>query len=156
MEVDLHPESQEPKEEQEQQTKLQLIESIKQLETALAAIPEGNGNDAVRKSIMEQIEVKKKKLGETKPLGKRLDSARAAYERALKRLAMAEESIALALKAKEAAEVEVEQLKADVASLEAQVAGTPQKAVPTVVELETQLLAAIQQLKEFEKISPAA
>ena len=42
---------------------------------------------------MEQIEANKNKLGETKSLGKRLDSARVARERAQKRLATAEEML---------------------------------------------------------------
>ena len=93
----------------------QLQGAIAQLEKALAAL-EGQ-DEVVRAPIQAQLAEKKKQLGELlppKPVGKRLDGARAALERAAKRQQAADEGVELALAVQKAAAEETAKLRAEV------------------------------------------
>ncbi|CAK0866816.1 unnamed protein product, partial [Prorocentrum cordatum] len=60
----------------------QLVDAVKKLEAALAAAPEGPGLEEARQHLQAQLDTKRKELGDMRPLGKRLDGAKAALERA--------------------------------------------------------------------------
>ncbi|CAK0878577.1 unnamed protein product, partial [Prorocentrum cordatum] len=60
----------------------QMVDAAKKLEAALAAAPEGPGLEEARRHLQVQLDAKRKELGDTRPLGKRLDGAKAALERA--------------------------------------------------------------------------
>ena len=128
-------------------------------------MPEAPGNETTRAHSQEQIAIKKKLLGATKPLGTRLGGARAALERAIKRQATAEESIALALAAQTAAVDEVRQLRADVKALEDQIASAnagpptsenPMPSLDVFQQLESLLQEAVADLSKAERIGPDA
>lgn len=128
--------------------------AIQQLEAALAALPEDGGHEATREILQEQIVQKKKALGEARPIGKRLDSAQAALERARSRHNSAQESVRLAHEAADAAAAEVVRLEAEVTSLQQQV--TQEKTPPAVQELGRLLQETVQQLEAIGTISPDA
>ena len=142
---------------EESATRSQLVSSLTQLESALAALPEGQGNDVHRTYISENIEEKRRLLGETKReklgVGKRLDMARAAMERAQKRKSIADDSVALALSAQENATAELEQISSEVTSLQQQLSSSS-SSVTSMEELEMQLVAAVESLELCEAISP--
>ena len=139
-----------------------LVESIKQLEVSLSTLPQDSSLDGARAAIQFQLDSKRKQLGELRPLGKRLDGARAALERAQKRHATAEESLQLATQAVKTAADEVAQLRKDVAELEKQVAAAPPSTAPappaqsTIDELTKQMEAAVHELAQFGSVSPEA
>ena len=145
---------------EEPPSRQQLLASVKHLEAALAAIPAGVGDDATRDMLAAQLDEKRRLLGETKPMGKRLDGARAALARALKRQEAAVESVQLALAAQEASNAEVTHLRAEVASLEEQIgppaAPVPATPAPVMEQLESLLQQAVAQLAEAETVSGEA
>ncbi|CAK0874646.1 unnamed protein product, partial [Prorocentrum cordatum] len=101
----------------------------------------GCGLDPARQPIIEQLATRRRQLSDAKPLGKRLDGALAAFERA---------------KASEAAALEVAQLESDVAELQQQVAAARAKETPkpVAINLGEQLQATIKQLEEYGTVSP--
>jgi hypothetical protein len=141
-----------------------ILAAIKRLETALSAM-EGDDFKEMRASLLEQIDERKKQLIDTKPIGVRVDGARAVLERSRKRLAHAAESVALANQVHEAAKAEESRLTSELAALELQLAlggGGPQapstSTSPTtsLEELGVQLTAAVEQLRGLEAVPGVA
>ena len=142
--------------EQTDPSQKQILDSIKKLEVALAALPEGAGCDAARASVQEQLDARRRQLGEVRPIGKRLDSAQAALSRARARAEAAEESVRLAEQARQAAAAEVQRLEADVAQLQQQVAQVKPDPKPAAHDLAEQLKATVAQLESYGTVSPDA
>ena len=138
----------------------ELVSSIKQLEAALTSIPDVPALQGARAQVQQQLDEKRKQLGDLRPIGKRLDGARAALSRSRRRLATAEESLRLAQQAVDAAKEEVQKLETDVRELETQVPTTSATheiaASDVIANLTTQLDATIAQLASFTTVAPDA
>ncbi|CAK0791460.1 unnamed protein product [Prorocentrum cordatum] len=134
----------------------QLVDAAKTLEAALAAAPEGPGLEEARQQLQAQLDAIRKELGDTRPLGKRLDGAKAALERAKTRQAAAEESPQLAQQAARAATTEVATLQQTSHKLEMQIPGHTDPPRTSLEELGAQPRAAVEQLAALGSISPAA
>ena len=82
-----------------------LVNRIKDIDAALSGIPEKDDFMVARRQLLEQKEHVKRQIIETKPMGARLDSCRAAVERAQKR----SQSAAATLEAAQASLTEARQ-----------------------------------------------
>jgi hypothetical protein len=137
---------------EESTSKPKLVAAIKALESALASIPEGQGNDEVRTRLLEDIEEKKSQLPDTRPLGKRLDASKAYLERCQRRKEAADEAVALALAAQKHAVAELDEAASQVDSLQSQLSSSSSST--TMEDLEIQLNAAVASLEQSDSVAP--
>ena len=116
----------------------------KQLEDALAALPDLPEMEAARKSLQEQLNQQVQLIRSSAPLGARLDGAMAALERAKKRRTAAEQAQQLAAQAVVDAQKECEALAADVEALQqAMASAPPAEEAPPATDLMSQLSSAV-------------
>ena len=146
------PSSSDAPADEESTSKPKLVAALKALESALAAIPEGQGNDDVRARLLEDIEEKRSQLPDTRPLGKRLDASKAYMERCRRRKEAADEAVALVLIAQVHAGAERDEVALQVDSLPSQLSSSPSST--TLEDLEMQLNAAVDSLEQSDSVAP--
>ncbi|CAK0884901.1 unnamed protein product, partial [Prorocentrum cordatum] len=118
---------------------------IKQLETALAAIPEGDAKLATeRASLATRLTDAKRQLPGSKPIGARIDGARAALGRARQRQAEAEQAVAAALQLQHTVACEVTALETELQELEASL--TTEAPIEATATPESQAHAILGQM----------
>ena len=91
----------------------------------VAAARAAGASEATVAALAEDAQIAKREAAEGRPLGARLDSARARVSRCAAKLATAEEAVAVAKSQHEAAEKELAESRAAMAELEAEVAQAP-------------------------------
>ena len=91
----------------------ELAMELKRVETAREALPRDAKYDGTRKDLDDQKEDLRRQILRSRPLGARLDSCRAAVERAKKRRDQAEQAAALAIRVKKEADSELEKYEND-------------------------------------------
>ena len=91
----------------------------------VAAARAAGASEATVAALAEDAQIAKREAAEGRPLGARLDSARARVSRCAAKLATAEEAVAVATWQHEAAEKELAESRAAMAELEAEVAQAP-------------------------------
>ena len=128
------------------------IAEIKQIEAAILAITSPS-LESNKDALQVQLEEKRKLLHTFKTLGQRLDGTKAAASRASKRREQAEEAVKLAQCTLSQATAEEDQLKKELAELEASVAQESYNTCP-LQALGEQLAAAVEQLKSIGVLSP--
>ena len=139
-------------------TKAQLTAQIRSVEAALAHLPDDPAFTEQRSSLMAKANALKHEISGARPIGARVDGARAALERAQKRRTEAVRNLDLAQGVVQAADLEVEKKAAEVKELESALAkqGT---AVETekghVQALRDQLCAVLAHLKANPRVDPA-
>ena len=134
------PRSSDAPADEEPTSKPKLVAALKALESALAAIPEGQGNDDVRTRLLEDIEDKRNQL------------PKAHMERCQKRKESADEAVALALTSQKQAQTELEVASSQVDSLQSQLSSSPSST--TLEDLEMQLNAAVDSLEQSDSVAP--
>ena len=112
--------------------------------------------EMARNQIQQQLDARRKQIGDLRPLGKRLDGARAALERARARQTTAEDGLKLAQQTVASAREEVAKIAQEVAELEKQVSQPPPPSQDTLDGLTAQLQAAVQDLTKLGCVSPEA
>jgi len=134
-------------------SRLTVQAAIKQLESAAASILDPAMSD-VRDSLLKQAGEKKKLLQVSKPVGQRLDNARAALERTSKRLASAQQTLLLAHATVDAAQEEYDGLSVEVSQLESSIGpGVPGAASDVMSGLRDQLVNALAHLNECDGVT---
>ena len=98
---------------------------IKALENSLASLPEEEEFQTLRDSLSEKLESLKSSISDSKPIGARIDAARAMLGRAQQRRAEAERAKQLADTCLQSANDEVDRVATELASLEAALAAAP-------------------------------
>ena len=127
---------------------------IKQLEATLATIPESEGE--LRATIEARIKAKKDELTAGKPVGARLDQARAALQRAQGRQQDAQAAIEAAMALKAVADAEVAQHAAEVHELEASFATAPcVEADAPLQHMQKLMCGMIEGLKQDPFVDPS-
>ena len=101
--------------------KQELAFKLRQLESALQAVRGIPGMSETVAHFKAKIASTKSELAEMRPLGARIDAARAALDRAERRAVQAKEALATAQRAVELSEKEVASYKDGVLKLEAMV-----------------------------------
>ena len=107
--------TQEPQEPERQA----LVAKIRQLESSLASIPEGQECKHIKDAILAQIEQAKTRLNNTKPLAARLEGCQEALTRAQKRLTETQSLVQLAVAARDKASAQVTKLQAELVEVQA-------------------------------------
>ncbi|CAK0858380.1 unnamed protein product, partial [Prorocentrum cordatum] len=77
-------------------TKSELVESVRQLQATLQAMPKDPSLELARNQLQQQLGARRKQIGDLRLLGKHLDGALAAFERARTRQTTAEDGFKLA------------------------------------------------------------
>ena len=106
-------------------TKAKISAKIKSLEAAVSHLPEDPEFDPQREALATKISELKRELTDAKPIGARIDGARAALQRSQDRRADAQCALALAQKVVEAADAEVDKIAADLCDFESALAHSP-------------------------------
>ncbi len=144
----------------QQSSKAQLTAQVKSLEAALAHLPDEPIFEDQRKSLAAKAAALKQEISETKPVGRRIDGARTALERAQKRRAEATRALQLAQDVARAAAEEVDKIAAELDELESALAKAPAVSifgppeVNPVEGLHKQLCAVLAHLKADPRIDP--
>ena len=135
-----------------------VIAEIKQLEAAMSALA-GASMQSSRNDLQALLDEKRRTLRALKPLGQRLDAARAAMSRSTRRREQAEEAKRLASDVLVGALKEEEQLKQELADLEASVgqecAGQDPAANGSFQSLGDTLAAVVEQLRGMDVVDAA-
>ena len=97
------------------------MQQLKSIDAALSHLPDTDAFTATRAPLIEQASEIKRKIINTKPLSARLEGCRSALERARKRQETANDAVAVALKAQDAANSEATRLEAELKELDAAV-----------------------------------
>ncbi len=143
----------------QQSSKAQLAAQVKGLEAALAHLPDEPIFEDQRKSLVAKADALKQEISETKPIGRRIDNARAALERAKGRRTEATQWLQLVQGVARAAEEEVDRIAAELDELEAALAKAPGDTViapeePTAV-LHQQLRDLLEHIRNDPHVDPA-
>ena len=104
-------------------TRAESQATIKSLESAMAALGDGEATRALRDSMTAQVVALKRQLQVQKPMGQRLDNARAAHGRAAKRLEQANLALCIAQETVQIASSELSKISSEVLELEASIGG---------------------------------
>ena len=94
------------------------VAKVNALTAVLADLPEGEEFDAERASLNQKLLVAKRGVTAAKPIGARIDTCRDALMRAQQNHAQAEQAVALAVAARDAAAQKVATIQSDLAELE--------------------------------------
>ncbi len=143
-------------------TKAQLAAQIKSIEAAMAHLPDEPAFSEQRASLLAKADALKQERSEAKPIGARIDGARARLERAQKRRAEAVRALELAQDVVKAADAEVDKIAAELEELESALAKAPaQPGTEPATEkghvqaLREQLCAVLTHLKANPRVDPA-
>ncbi|CAK0855188.1 unnamed protein product [Prorocentrum cordatum] len=134
------------------------LAQIKKLEGSLAEILEDE--ETLKEAILQRIAAKKQLLAAGKPVGARVDQARAALTRAQGRQADAQAAIDAAVALKQVADAEAVQYAKEVADLEQQLVHAPPPPAPELAEapvaqVQRLLSGMISELRDDEYVDPA-
>ena len=123
-------------------------QQLAQLEASLAQLPDMPCFATSRAALIKQITEVKSRVDHTKPIGSRIDSCKAALERARQRLATADAALTAAQSAKEVATQQVSTLEHDLRELQAVVAANAAKQSSSncLDRLQTEMETVIQEM----------
>ena len=132
-----------------------LVQQLKSIEAALTHLPDIDAFMAARAPLIEQASDIKRKIINTKPLGSRLEGCRSALDRARKRQETANDAVAVALKAQDAANSEATRLESELAELEAAVlSDQQQEAKSTCLErLKVELTQVVSEMQQSGNVA---
>ena len=116
--------------------------AVKELESALAALPSGGCHDATRHVLKNQVDEHKRQITRSKPLTSQISSCTAALERAKTRKSKAEVAIEKAKAELAVADAAVTELQAESLRLERDLADT-HEAKPSSVQAMAAALEAV-------------
>jgi len=142
--------------------KAELSNRIKSIEAAIALLPSDPDFDWQRDALRGKVSDMKREISDAKPIGARIDGARAALQRSQERRAEAERALALAQAVVSAAEAETDKIAGELAELEAALAHSHQEAAEAVPSLSSspvealgvQLAQFLSALKADEHVDP--
>ena len=147
-----------------QGSKAWITPQIKSLEAALAHLPDNQLFADQRQSLITKIDSLKNEISETQPIGARIDSKRAALQRAQNRQAEATRAAELAQEVVKAADAEVNEIATELEALESALAKAPNVSSPSsflgkapmesVDALQQHLGGVLEQLRADPRIDP--
>jgi len=121
----------------------------------MAALGDGEATRALRDSMTAQVVALKRQLQVQKPMGQRLDNARAAHGRAAKRLEQANLALCIAQETVQIASSELSKISSEVLELEASIGGESVAAAggDSMVGLKENLSSMVNLLVTMEGVS---
>ena len=136
-------------------TRAESQATIKSLGSAMAALGVGEATRELRDSMTAQVVALKRQLQVQKPMGQRLDNARAAQARAAKRLEQASLALNIAQDTVQIASGDYSKISAEVLELEASIGGESATACvgDSMAGLKENLSSALAQLATMEGVS---
>ena len=137
--------------------KANLHAQIKSLEAALAHLPDEAAFVDQRNALLTRVDVLKQEISDTKPIGRRIDSTRAALTRAQKRRSEAASLVELAVSLLEDADAEVDKNAGELEQLEGALAKpvvAPTRSSDSVDALHQNLVALLANAKADPHIDP--